>query len=258
MGQLGKQAVASGWVGGWAKGLAGEVEAGEVETLGKDPLGGGCEPHPHFLSSPTTPYRPKLGAGLGRVAVRTKETPVALRGLDLRGASRDGVPPGVPGRTHCREPLTGPEEEGKGEGEEGRADTPGWGTRGPAWELGWQEPWVGSWSPAASAELATAACPPHHLTGCWASGGWLPSSPQGKWLGRAPSTLSPRQPLRALDPTQGTCGSQLPKGGALKRGGHSKSHWSPAPPIDIKRKYLWDESTRGWEGGDGHQQEGHQ
>lgn len=100
--------------------------------------------------------------------------------------------------------------------------------RAPAWELGWQKPWVGSLNPAASAGLHATACPPHHLTGHWASGGWLPSSPQGKWLGRAPSTLSPWQPLQALGPTQGTSGSQLPKGGALKRGGLSKSHWNPA------------------------------
>lgn len=57
---------ASGW-GGWEIQLlpqGGWHEAREVEVLGKDPLGGGCEFHlPHFLSlfPPPTPRKTKLG-----------------------------------------------------------------------------------------------------------------------------------------------------------------------------------------------------
>lgn len=94
------------------------------------------------------------------------------------------------------------------------------------------------------------ASPPHHLAGHWASGGWRPSSPQGKWLGRAPSPLSPWQPLQALGPTQGTSGSQLPKGGALKGGGLSEGHESCTPQKSRENTCLMSQLEGGRKGMD--------
>lgn len=55
--------------------------------------------------------------------------------------------------------------------------------RAPAWELGWQKPWVGSLSPAASAELARR----------------LPSSPPNGALGlrRVAAKLTTGEVVRA-------------------------------------------------------------
>lgn len=76
----------------------------------------------------------------------------------------------------------------------GRARQPGLGTQGPPLGGGV----VGGVPESRCLSSRLSHCPPSaplNLTGRWAAGGWPPSSPQGKWLGRAPCTPSPWQPL---------------------------------------------------------------
>lgn len=147
--QLDPGALMPGPLGGrWGKGSQAGVGLGNTTAgpgwgrewlrlgkLGKDPLGGGCEPPPAPTSFVLTPPPTEPGWGLGR-------WPGAGEGLgaprnqrpdpDSLGPSRDGLPAGMPSSTHSRGPLTQPGGGWWGQGPPAWVRHPG----PPAWRGG--------------------------------------------------------------------------------------------------------------------------
>ena len=207
MGQLGNRTATPGWAGGWR-------EAGEVEALGKAPLGGGCEPHPTPTSfTPSPPpqrggqrelgSRPGAGEGLG--APRSQW--LGCMALTHWGPAGVACQPGMTGRTHSRGPLTQPRGVGG-------ASEPRLGAQGPAWEPGWQRSWVGSLSLAASAEPAQplpallATPPPNGSLGCRLVAAKLTTGEVVRAGTLHPITMATPP---GSGPTQGASGSRPPQ-----------------------------------------------
>lgn len=148
---------AGGW-GGWEIQLLpqGEwVDGRESRGVEQGPFGWRVRAPPPTTSS-VLPLPPEPSWELGSRpwckggAGSPKEPVVGLQGPDSLGPSRDSLPARMMGRTHSRGPSPSPRRRRR----RSKASEPGLGAQGSAREFGWQKSWVGSPSPAASAECA--------------------------------------------------------------------------------------------------------
>lgn len=124
---------AGGW-GGWEiqlfpqGGVGGQHEAREVEALGKDPLGGGCKPHPPQSQAGNPAAHLTQGRGW--------EPAFEPYGPDSLGTSRDGPPARMTGRTHfggAPSPSPRRSAEPVSLGWTPRSQLGSWGGRGHGW-----------------------------------------------------------------------------------------------------------------------------